>query len=214
MDDFLSKPFQRNELAQRLMKHVRANAIQPSEIRIASASDGPARPEPPPPPLASFGPPAPARPPTVAPRASAAPAQMPRFPEQAPQARPAGPSVLDRSALDRIRAIQRADRPDLATKVLTLYLERSPAQIQAIVEAADDATRLARAAHDLKGGSGNLGLFQIAELLARIEQLAKRGELQAVPELLAELPGVHAAAIAAVRVELDRPPNHHEAHHA
>jgi signal transduction histidine kinase/CheY-like chemotaxis protein len=217
MDDFLSKPFQRNELAAMLMKHVRQREVQlqPADIRIASASDSPVTTQIPKLTVpASFTPPAPARPPTQAPRASAAPTQMPRFPDQPAraEARPAA-SVLDRTALDRIRAIQRPDRPDLATKVLTLYLERSPAQIQAILEAAADPTRLARAAHDLKGGSGNLGLFQIAELLARIEQLAKRGELAAIPELLAELPQVHAAAVAAVRGELDRP-HPHESQHA
>ena len=170
MDDFLSKPFQRNELAAMLIRHVRASA----PALISSASNGPARP-------------------TIG--ASR------------------GPAVLDRSAIDRIRAIQRPDRPDLATRVLQLYLERSPAQLQAIVEAAADGSRLARAAHDLKGGSGNLGLFQIAELLARIEQLAKRGELNNTLPLLSELPAIHAAAVAAVRGELARSSPNREPEH-
>jgi HPt (histidine-containing phosphotransfer) domain-containing protein len=90
--------------------------------------------------------------------------------------------------------------------VLTLFLERAPAQIQAIVDAAsgDDPKQLARAAHDLKGSSGNLGLLQLVDLVARIEQLAKRGDVTGVPALLAQLPTVHAAATAAVREELDR----------
>jgi HPt (histidine-containing phosphotransfer) domain-containing protein len=118
--------------------------------------------------------------------------------------------------LDRIRAIQRPDRPDLVERVLKLYLERSPAQIQAIVDAAatTEPTRLVRAAHDLKGGSGNLGLVQLVELLARIEQLARRERLADVPPLLAVLPTVHAAAVAAVRDELERTTTSREPHHA
>jgi HPt (histidine-containing phosphotransfer) domain-containing protein len=124
--------------------------------------------------------------------------------------------VLDRSVLDRIRTIQRTDRPDLVARVLGLYLERSPAQVQAIVDAAAaaDATRLVRAAHDLKGGSGNLGLVQIADLLARIEQLAKRQQLADVPPLVSQLAIVHAAAATAVRGELERCTTRREADHA
>jgi signal transduction histidine kinase/CheY-like chemotaxis protein len=189
MDDFLSKPFQRNELAALLIRHVRSNA----PVLIASASNVPAPARPVPHPTLSA--------PTRRADTPAADDARPRAPATRP---PAGPVVLDRSALDRIRAIQRPDRPDLAIRVLQLYLERSPSQIQTIVDAAADPTRLARAAHDLKGGSGNLGLFQIAELLARIEQLAKRGELTGMPALISELPTVHAAAVAAVYVELER----------
>jgi HPt (histidine-containing phosphotransfer) domain-containing protein len=121
-------------------------------------------------------------------------------------AAPAPLAILDRGALDRIRAIQRADRPDLVSRVVAIYLERSPAQIQEVADAAAaaDATRLLRAAHDLKGGSGNLGLLQIADLLARIEQLAKRHLLADLPPLLSQLPIVHAAAVTALRDELDR----------
>ena len=199
MDDFLSKPFQRNELAAMLIRHLRNHL----PIVIASASL----------PVVPIVPITAAAAPAIEPAATPVEAQtsaIPRVlideqrPRQASNKPPAGPVVLDRSALDRIRAIQRPDRPDLAIRVLQLYLERSPAQIQAIVDAATDASRLARAAHDLKGGSGNLGLFQIAELLARIEQLAKRGELDGVPPLLTELPTIHAAAITAVRGELER----------
>jgi HPt (histidine-containing phosphotransfer) domain-containing protein len=124
--------------------------------------------------------------------------------------------VLDRGALDRIRAVQRADRPDLVARVLVMYLERAPAQVQAIVDAAAtaDANRVMRAAHDLKGGSGNLGLVQIADLLARIEQLAKRHLLADLPPLVSQLPIAHAAAVTAVRGELDRCTSTREPDHA
>jgi CheY-like chemotaxis protein len=188
MDDFLSKPFQRSDLAALLLRHVRGSVpVEPTPLAGPVTAATPAAPAP----LA--GP--------VTPAAPAAPAPL---------------AVLDRSALERIRTIQRADRPDLVARVLAMYLERSPSQIQAVADAAAaaDATRLVRAAHDLKGGSGNLGLVQIADLLARIEQLAKRHQLADLPPLLSQLPIVHAAAVTAVRGELDRCTSTREPDHA
>jgi signal transduction histidine kinase/DNA-binding response OmpR family regulator len=210
MDDFLSKPFRRGELAALLIRHAQpaAPAAADPVLKIASASGPPA-----PASLASAIASSAAARATAAERlARASSVRMAVI--DAPEAAPPALEVLDRGALDRIRSIQRPDRPDLATRVLQLYLERSPAQIQAIVDAAGDAPALARAAHDLKGSSGNLGLLALAELLARIEQLARRGQLAAVPALLAELTTCHAAATTAVRDELSRCPCPPEPPHA
>lgn len=115
---------------------------------------------------------------------------------------PTTASVLDPATLAQIRATQRPGRPDLAARILALFLERSPAQLSEIREAAGDPVRLARAAHALKGGSANIGLVQLASLLSSIEQHAKRNELTAIPTLLDALPDTHAAAMRAVRHEL------------
>ena len=232
MDDFLSKPFQRSELAALLVRHVRVDdeALAPA----ATPAPRPTADD------AATAPVARAQHLTTGPEVTLAPAiarsatavgvPAPRPPAVgiaqggpghrssvriAVIAPPPAIEVLDRSALDRIRAIQRPERPDLAARVLQLYLERSPAQVDSVVAAAaaGDATRLARAAHDLKGGSGNLGLLQVAELLARIEQLAKRNQLGDARPLVAELPVIHATALAAVRGELDRTLASHEAAH-
>jgi HPt (histidine-containing phosphotransfer) domain-containing protein len=216
MDDFLSKPFRRRELAALLLRHTPgAMATMPPPMRsTAPRTATPAV-------LPGM---APVAPPVVAPVAapSASPpghgaarlasipilraAPAPAAEATRDAARPA--EVLDRTALDRIRAIQRPDRPDLVRRVLQIFLDRSPAQLQAISDAAaaGDAHRLARATHDLKGGSGNLGLVQLAEMLARIEQLAKQDRLADADALLSQLPALSAAATAAVRDELDRCP--------
>jgi signal transduction histidine kinase/CheY-like chemotaxis protein/HPt (histidine-containing phosphotransfer) domain-containing protein len=183
MDDFLSKPFQRRELAAMLQRHVpgQSTAIALPALSVPGLL-GPALPG-----LTTATA-------TIAPTAE----------------------ILDRRALDRIRAVQRPDRPDLVRRVLQIYLERSPVQLAAIAEAAaaGDAHRLARAAHDMKGGSGNLGLVQVAELLARIEQLAKHGQLAETAPLLSQLPVLAAAATVAVRGELERGTPTTEPHHA
>lgn len=134
-------------------------------------------------------------PPPVAPHVVVAP------PVVAPVTAPPS-DVLDPSTLAQIRATQRPGRPDLVARILTLFLEKSPAQISEICEAASDPSRLARAAHGLKGGSANLGLVQLVSLLASIEQHAKRNQLTEIPALLEALPVAHAAAMQAVRHEL------------
>jgi len=186
MDDFLSKPFRRRELASVLARHLPNQAPPPAGA----------------PPAPAGAPPAPAAPQV----ARAAPA---------PDRALADRAVLDRAVLDRIRAIQRPGRPDLVRRVLQLFLERSPAQLEAIADAAaaGDATRLIRAAHDLKGASGNVGLLQLSELVAHIEQLAKQNRLAEAAPLLAELPTLSAAATSAVRGELEHCPPTREPDH-
>ncbi len=207
MDDFLSKPFRRRELTALLLRHA------PGLSAPMPSTPAPAAPAPPPP----------AATPPAQPPAARDPGRVASIPILRAPAAPAGTTiasnptkVLDRGALDRIRAIQRPDRPDLVRRVLQIYLERSPAQLQAISDAAaaGDPPRLARAAHDLKGGSGNLGLIQLADALARIEQLAKHDRLAEAGPLLSQLPALSAAAATAVRGELDRCPSTCEPRHA
>jgi CheY-like chemotaxis protein len=190
MDDFLSKPFRRRDLAAMLLRHVPS---QPPPIGEATTVAS----------IPILG---------ALPGAGAPPREI--AVREVTAERPTA-EVLDRGALDRIRAIQRPDRPDLVCRVLQIYLDRSPVQIQAISDAAaaGDRGQLARAAHDLKGGSGNLGLVALAELLARIEHAAKQDRLTEVGPLMSQLPILHAAAVTAVRGELARctstpEPNH------
>jgi signal transduction histidine kinase/CheY-like chemotaxis protein/HPt (histidine-containing phosphotransfer) domain-containing protein len=198
MDDFLSKPFQQSELAAMLLRHVRASSsAEPAPPAVRHVH------------VAAPAPPAAPALPVVRHARAASPA------EPACALGGAALAVLDRSALARIRAIQRPDRPDLVVRVLTVYLERSAAQIEAVFAAvaAADPTGVARAAHDLKGGSGNLGLLQVADLLARIERLAKRDLLADLPPLLSQLTIAHAASVTAVRDELGRCPPTREPDH-
>ena len=214
MDDFLSKPFRRRDLAAMLMRHLPSPAMPVA---------------PPVTPVAALAAAAVATAPTaLAPVMGTSTTVPVSMPGAAPASSRVASipilktgerthlAVLDPSALDRIRAIQRPDRPDLVRRVLQIYLDRSPDQLVAIDAAmtAADSHRLARAAHDMKGGSGNLGLVQIADLLARIEQLAKQDQLAEASALVSQLPALHAAAAAAVQGELERCTPTCEPHHA
>jgi HPt (histidine-containing phosphotransfer) domain-containing protein len=70
--------------------------------------------------------------------------------------------------------------------LLEAYLRESATQAASISEAlhAGDMDALRRAAHSLKGGSGNIGAADLAALCARLETQARDAELGALPETL------------------------------
>jgi two-component system, sensor histidine kinase and response regulator len=218
MDEFLSKPFQRQQLLAMLARVTSASAEAVTDARAptgakatvaavsvasttATAADGAA---------AATAVPVGLPPPALVASAAAtaegdAAAATPRSPgERLPSA--PGLPVLDPQALDEIRAVQSPHKPDLVTQLLQLFLDRSPAQLEEIAQAAAgaDARQLMRAAHGLKGSCGNLGLAALAELLGRIEHLAKREQLAEAAEHVEQLPAAYALAVSAVHAERAR----------
>jgi HPt (histidine-containing phosphotransfer) domain-containing protein len=102
-------------------------------------------------------------------------------------------------------AIQRlleAGGPDLLKQMVGLFLENTPLRIAAAVagEKAGDWTAVERAAHSMKSSSSYLGLPGLAELAARIEELAMERRGDEIPSLLQELSG----AFPAVQVHLQK----------
>lgn len=189
MDDFLSKPFQRHQLAAIL-----ARATGLARAEAASKAHG----------LESSGDRAVDTGASIVEAGSAEASESGAGRATGEGSQISTPLVLDRAVLAEIRSIQQPGRPDLAAQLLGMFLDRSSAQVMSIIEAAlaKDAERLMRSAHDLKGGSGNLGLVALAELLGKIEHLAKHKQLSAVPTLISQLSDAHQAAIQAVTAEL------------
>lgn len=70
--------------------------------------------------------------------------------------------------------------------LLEAYLDDSAQQLREISDAWEDGDleRLRRGAHSLKGASSNLGAVALAALCADLEQLARQGCREAVPEAL------------------------------
>jgi HPt (histidine-containing phosphotransfer) domain-containing protein len=87
--------------------------------------------------------------------------------------------LVERSALEAIRALQSDAAPDLLARVVRLYFESAPdliARLRAGLEASDyDAVRVA--AHTLKSSSANLGATALAELCKQLELAARAGAI-------------------------------------
>jgi two-component system sensor histidine kinase/response regulator len=98
-------------------------------------------------------------------------------------------AVLDRTALERIRELGRAGRPDLLPKVLQLFLEDAPRHLSAIEQASQrrDAPSLASTAHSLKSSSAHTGAMRLSSMCAALEKQARAGDLGQADSLVASL---------------------------
>lgn len=99
------------------------------------------------------------------------------------------PAELDGRALDSIRALQRENQPDILETVTKLYMKRSPAIIDVLVDAATrlDANGANVAVHALKSSNVNVGATKLSELCRRVELKANRGNLGDLDDLLSEV---------------------------
>jgi CheY-like chemotaxis protein len=153
MDDFIRKPFRREDLRVAILRHCRPGAV-PEDTAGAEAVD----------------------PPLVA------------------------------TALDRIRAVQRPGRPDVLRRVLEMYRDSTPAQLDALERGAagGDLMAVRETAHALKGTSVTIGAAALADRLAAIEALARQGAADALGAAMAEVRRQHGRVLRAVAAELGR----------
>jgi HPt (histidine-containing phosphotransfer) domain-containing protein len=113
----------------------------------------------------------------------------------------AAPSVLERSALESLRALD-GDEPHVLRQVIGLYLDDSPKLITAMAEAfdADEMTAIMTAAHTLKSASANVGAMAFSELCRQLETAAQGDDIEEIGNLIGAVQeafeGVSAALIA------------------
>jgi len=81
--------------------------------------------------------------------------------------------AVDLELLNAFEELQADDGSDLIVELIDLYLADAPQRIIAIREAlaASEWVTLKRAAHNLKGSSGNLGVRLVAEICEKLEHL-------------------------------------------
>ena len=110
------------------------------------------------------------------------------------------PSQLDPTALESLRAMQRAGQPDLVASVVNLFLERSAALFESLVTAAvaGDFAVARRLAHSLKSNCMNVGANGLAVLFKRAEVAAGEGDPASLTRITAEI----APALASIRERL------------
>jgi CheY-like chemotaxis protein/HPt (histidine-containing phosphotransfer) domain-containing protein len=97
--------------------------------------------------------------------------------------------VLDRTALDGLRALQRAGTPGLLEKLVDSFLEDTPHQLADLRHAAQvgDAVRLTKLAHKLKGSVSNFGASRMVRVCTELETLGKNGNVDVASQLLSDL---------------------------
>jgi HPt (histidine-containing phosphotransfer) domain-containing protein len=198
MDDYLAKPFKRQQLEALLAQYVRGRGavrapgaaqpqMQPAGLRLAYAKPEGERKA-----RASV---------SVLPVRSA-PATATSEASGVVAANEA--AVLDTAALAAIRALERPGAGGLLRRVIDRYNEDAPRLVQNMRAAAadQDAHALQVAAHTLKSASANLGAAALASLCKGLEMRGRSGQVQGAGEALPELERELARVSAALQAEL------------
>lgn len=108
---------------------------------------------------------------------------------------------------DPLAALRAEVGDEVARQVVAAMLTDAPVQVAEAVAAAaaGDLASAARRAHALKGDAGNLGLGELAEAAAALEQAAKAGLRVPVQNLAGRVQQAWRTAEAALRAALARP---------
>lgn len=168
MDDYLSKPFTRQQLAAVMRRWIALPAgaaaapvdTPGADIALDAASEIAVE---------------------IAPATPLAPAPMPA---------PAnGSGVINRSALDNIRALSRDGGDALVHKVVAAYMADTARHLQSLRQSlrARDSDGVRRVAHSLKSSSANVGAARLATLCRELEGLGRAGDVDGAVPLLSDV---------------------------
>lgn len=115
-------------------------------------------------------------------------------------------SAVDWSVLEALKVLQRPGKPDLRVQLMTVYLNSSPALMDAARAAVrdDDARGLMNAAHALKSSSLSVGARLFGESCAELERIGRSDSLQQAPEILSRADSQFSAVCDAFRGALER----------
>ena len=112
--------------------------------------------------------------------------------------------IIDRQALENIRALQRPGATDLVTKVIEKYFNASPAIMESLRRSAldGDANAVQQAAHNLKSSSANLGATTLAARCQELELEARQNRIVPTEAQLQALEAEYQATHIALETEI------------
>lgn len=110
-------------------------------------------------------------------------------------------NVLDQSVLDELMSFAAEGDPEFMLDLINMFLEDSPSKVAAIQAglAVGDFDRAERAAHSLKGSSGNLGAHLVYDICEKLQQSTRKHQLAASRRLAPVLAENYSAAEQALK---------------
>ena len=113
---------------------------------------------------------------------------------------------LSRKELDNIRALQPDGAPDLLTRIISLFLEDTPEQLNQLYQAlqAENAGEVRSIAHSLKSSCANLGALHLSALFKEIELKSKTNSLQEAATLLTKAENEYQKIIEPLHAEMKK----------
>jgi HPt (histidine-containing phosphotransfer) domain-containing protein len=96
------------------------------------------------------------------------------------------PDVLDPAVVDSLRQLTPPGEPDVLGEVLRLFLDEVPRRVARLKAAWDarNAGELQRAAHSLKGSSGNIGAHHMYEICKQLDERGTAGDFNGARHLI------------------------------
>ena len=172
MDDYLSKPFTQQALGQTIGRWITLPRVAPAPQNGPGEAPAPSSP-PGEPEIAG------------APAGTAAVAAPPVAATVAPLLEP----LINRQALENIRALSASNGDALLERVLQAYLEDTPGHLRTIKAAIDSGStvQIRKAAHSLKSSSANVGADALAQRCREMEQLGRNDTTAGAAALLDEM---------------------------
>jgi HPt (histidine-containing phosphotransfer) domain-containing protein len=91
--------------------------------------------------------------------------------------------TLNMEVIDELLALSEDGDPELLVDLIEMYLTDGPTKLAAITAGVDagDWERVERAAHALKGSSGNLGATEVLAACDRIQNACRAHQTSTVP---------------------------------
>lgn len=109
--------------------------------------------------------------------------------------------ILDMTVVEELLSFADDGDPELLVDLIRMFLEDGPSKVRAVTDGllAGDFEKMERAAHSLKGSSGNLGARLLQETCEQMQVAARNHKLDQVRTLAGELVANYATAEAALR---------------
>ena len=109
--------------------------------------------------------------------------------------------VLDMSVVEELLSISDDGDPELLLDLIQMFLEDGPSKVAAVTEGllTGDFEKAERAAHSLKGSSGNLGARLLQDVCEHLQISTRNHQLEESRRLAPELKSAFGAAEAALR---------------
>lgn len=109
--------------------------------------------------------------------------------------------VLDQSVLDELLSFADDGDPELLIDLIQMFLDDGPTKVDAVQRgvAAGDFEMAERAAHSLKGSSGNLGAHLVQDVCEKLQIATRNHELDVSQQLAPQLLQSYQEAEAALK---------------
>jgi len=109
--------------------------------------------------------------------------------------------VLDMSVVEELLSFSDDGDPELLLDLIQMFLDDGPEKVRAVHEGvlAGDFDKMERAAHSLKGSSGNLGAHLLQDTCEKIQVATRQRQLDESRQLASELDAKFAEAESALR---------------